>query len=89
KLPRYKARNKLVQEKRKSFLKCSNMSSLNRSRSALENNPVPEDSLNRKQLLLQCNLKQKEKKPANIKGPQRKEFTRSSKTLFDRVHKRG
>ncbi|KAK9302670.1 hypothetical protein QLX08_005401 [Tetragonisca angustula] len=65
KLPQYKARNKLAQEKGKSFIKCLNMSSLNKSRNVVENSPLPEDSLNTKQLLLQCNLKRRKKKAAD------------------------
>ncbi|KAK1135743.1 hypothetical protein K0M31_000322 [Melipona bicolor] len=46
------------------------MSSFNRSRNAVENSSLPEDSLNRKQLLLQCNLIRSKKKPADVKGAQ-------------------
>lgn len=67
------------------------MNSLNRSKNTLENSSLAEDSWNTKQLLLLCGLRKKN--PANVKGAQRKEFTRSSKTLFevafDRVHKPG
>ncbi|XP_050583028.1 polynucleotide 5'-hydroxyl-kinase NOL9 isoform X1 [Bombus affinis] len=69
-LPQYKAQNKLVQGKRKSFLKCLNMNSLGKKNKSAQNSVLPENSLNRKQILLQCNLKRKKKKCTNIKGIQ-------------------
>lgn len=69
-LPQYKAQNKLVQGKRKSFLKCLNMNSLDKKDESAQNSLLSEDSLNRKQILLQCNLKHKKKKCTNIKGTQ-------------------
>lgn len=50
------------------------MNSLGKKNKSAQNSVLPENSLNRKQILLQCNLKRKKKKCTNIKGIQRKEF---------------
>ncbi|XP_003490116.2 polynucleotide 5'-hydroxyl-kinase NOL9 [Bombus impatiens] len=69
-LPQYKARNKRRRRKRKSHLKCLNMNSLAKKNKSAQNSVLPENSLNKNQILLQCNLKRKKKKCANIKGTQ-------------------
>lgn len=50
------------------------MNSLAKKNKSAQNSVLPENSLNKNQILLQCNLKRKKKKCANIKGTQRKEF---------------
>ena len=69
KLPQYKRRNKVVQGKRKSFLKCLTMNSPSVRTQNIQGSLLSTDSTDNEQLASQSSSKRKKKKaPTTIKG---------------------